>query len=62
MVYVVVHVRSAFEALLILFVLGFNDTSHLVGHLAPMNPEKGRKEIEEIVEGMKERDRGERGK
>ena len=35
--------------------LGFNDT--ILCHL----PEKGRKEIEEIVEEMKERDREERG-
>ena len=37
--------------------LGFKDMSTLVGHL----PEKGRKELEEIVEEMKERDREERG-
>ena len=40
--------------------LGFNDTSTLVGHFCRL-PEKGRKEIEEIVEEMKERDREERG-
>ena len=34
--------------------LEFNDTSTLVG-------QKGRKEMEEIVEEMKERDREERG-
>ena len=39
-----------------LIVLGFNDTSTLVGF-----PEKGRKKIEEIVEDMNERDREERG-
>ena len=37
--------------------LGFNGMSTLVCHL----PEKGRKEIEEIVEEMKERDMEERG-
>ena len=35
--------------------LGFNDTSALVGL-----PEKGRREIEYIVEEIKERDRGQR--
>ena len=38
-------------------VLGFNDTSILVGHFVHL-PEKGRKEIEELVE-MNERYRGE---
>ena len=37
--------------------LGFND---LVGHFGRL-PENGRKEIEEIVEEMKERNREERG-
>ena len=36
--------------------VGFNNTSTLVGHFCRL-PEKGRKEIEEIVEEMKERDR-----
>ena len=36
--------------------LGLNDVSTLVGHL----PEKGRREIEDIVKEMKERDRRER--
>ena len=40
--------------------LGFNDNSTLVGHFVSL-PEKGRKEIEEIVEEMKERDKEERG-
>ena len=40
-----------------LIVLGFDNTSTLEGRL----PEKGRKEIEERVEEMKERDREERG-
>ena len=43
--------------------LGFNDMSTLVGHLCRL-PEKGRKEIEEMVEELldrKERDREERG-
>ena len=40
--------------------LGFNDTSTLWVILCPL-PEKGRKEIEEIVEEMKEMDREERG-
>ena len=44
-----------------LIVFGFNDTSTFLGHLR-RPPEKGRKETEEIVEEMKERDRGERGK
>ena len=39
--------------------LGFNDTSTLVGYFVS-SPEKRRREIEEIVEEMKERDRGER--
>ena len=42
-----------------LIVVGFNDTSTLVVILCHL-PEKGRKEIEEIVEEMKERDREER--
>ena len=42
-------------------VLGFNDTSTLVGHLCRL-PEKGRKVIEEIVEEIKERDREERNR
>ena len=47
--------------------LGFNDTSTLVGNFVlpptplPLTPEKGRKEKEERVEEMKERDREERG-
>ena len=41
-----------------MIVLGFNDTSTLVGHFVWL-PEKGRKEIEEIVDEMKERDREE---
>ena len=36
--------------------LRFNDMSTLVGHFV-LSPEKGRKEIEEIVEEMKEKDR-----
>ena len=36
--------------------LGFNDTSTLVGHFTLFPGERG-KEIEEIVEEMKERDR-----
>ena len=40
-------------------VLGFNDTSTLVGHFVSSPRER---EIEEIVEEMKERERGERGK
>ena len=43
-----------------LIVLGFNDTSTLEVILCRL-PEKGRKEIEEIVEEMKERNREERG-
>ena len=51
-----------FESLLIVLVL--NDTSTLVGHFvsSPREREKRDREIEEIVEEMKERDRGERGK
>ena len=41
-----------------LIVLGFKDTSTLVGHLCHL-PEKGRREI--VVEEIKERDREERG-
>ena len=40
--------------------LGFNDMSTLLGHLCRL-PEKGRREIEEIEEEMKETDRVERG-
>ena len=40
--------------------LGFNNTSTLVGHFCCL-PEKGRKEIGEIVEEMKEKSREERG-
>ena len=40
-------------------VLGFNDTSTLVGHFVSL-PEKGRKEIEETIEETEERDREER--
>ena len=40
--------------------LGFNDMSTLMGLLCHL-PEKGRKEIDEIVEEMKERNREERG-
>ena len=43
-----------------LVVLGFHDTSTLVGHFCRL-PEKERKETEEIVEEMKERVRKERG-
>ena len=44
-------------------VLGFNNTSTLVGHFvsSPREREKGGKEIEEIVEEIKEKDREERG-
>ena len=44
-----------------LIVLGFNNTSTLVGHFVLSPGEKGRKEIEEIVEEMKEKGREERG-
>ena len=40
--------------------MGLNDTSTLWVILNPL-PQKGRKEIEETVEEMKERDREERG-
>ena len=43
-----------------LILLGFNDTSTL-GVILCHLPEKRRKEIEEIVEEMKGRDREERG-
>ena len=39
--------------------LGFDDTSTIVGHFV-LSPEKGRTEIEEIVEEMKERNRKKR--
>ena len=45
---------------LALIVLVFNDTSNLVGHFV-LSPTEKRRNIEEIVEEMKERDRGERG-
>ena len=41
-------------------VLGFNDTSTLVGHFVCL-PAKARKEVEEMVEEIKEGDREERG-
>ena len=41
-----------------LTVLGFNDTSTLVGHFVSSPKER---EIEEIVEKVKEKDREERG-
>ena len=40
--------------------LGFNDTSTLVGHFVS-SPREREKDIEEIVEEMKERVREERG-
>ena len=40
--------------------LGFNDISTLVGHFV-LSPREREKEIEEIVQEMKERDREERG-
>ena len=40
--------------------VGFNDTSTLVGPFE-LFPRERKKEIEEIVEEMKERDREERG-
>ena len=43
-----------------LIVLGFNDTSILVGHFV-LSPREREKEIEEIVEEIKERNREERG-
>ena len=43
----------------IVIVLGFNDTSTLVGHFVSSPREREKKE--EIVEEMKERDRKERG-
>ena len=48
------HIIAATE----LVELGFKDTSTLVSHLCCL-PEKGRRPLEEIVEEMKERDRGE---
>ena len=44
----------------IIFVLGFNDMSTLVGHFVS-SPREVRKEIEEIVKKMKEAEREERG-
>ena len=43
-----------------LIVLGFNNTSTLVGHFVS-SPRERRKDMEEIAEEMKERDREERG-
>ena len=47
----------------ILIVLGFNDTSTLVGHFVSSPRERVERDtnVEEIVEEMKERDREERG-
>ena len=44
-----------------LIVLGFNDMSVFVEHFVS-SPKRGRREIEEIVEEMKERDRDERNR
>ena len=44
-----------------LIVFGFNDTRQPLWVFLCRLPEKERKETEEIVEEMKERDRGERG-
>ena len=44
-----------------LTVLAFNDTSTFVGNFVSSLRKKGEKEIEEIVEEMKERGREERG-
>ena len=52
--------RGSVVVFFLLIMLGFNDTSTLVVILCRLS-EKGRKEIEEIVEEMKERDREERG-
>ena len=46
---------------LILIALGFNDMLTLAGHFESL-PEKGRKEIEEITEEIKERGGKEKGK
>ena len=42
--------------------MGFNNMSTLESHFVSSLPEKGRREIEEIVKEMKERDLGEKGK
>ena len=47
--------------ILFLIMLGFNDTTILMWVILCRLPEKGRKEIEEVVEEMKNRDREERG-
>ena len=57
----VINIRKYMCTTFTLIVLGFNDISTLVGHFV-LFPEKGRKQIEEKVERMKERDREERGK
>ena len=41
--------------------LGFSDMSALVSHFVSSPREIDRREVEEIVQEMKERDRGERG-
>ena len=56
------YIATAADQSCTLIVLWFNDTSTLVGHFFVWRlPEKGRKEREEIVEEIKERDREERG-
>ena len=52
--------QSKFNGWIFFIVLGFNDTSILWVILYRL-PEKGRKEIKNIVEEMKVRDREERG-
>ena len=44
-----------------LIVLGFNDTSTLVGHFVSSPKEREKRDLEEIVEGMKKRKKEERG-
>ena len=44
-----------------MIVLGFNDRSIFVDHFVSSPRDLGRKEIVEIVEEMKERDREEKG-
>ena len=47
--------------LVLLIVLGFNNTSILVGHFVLSPREREIREIEELIEEMKEKDWGERG-
>ena len=53
------YIKYSLILLFFFIVMEFNDMSTLVGHFV-LSPRKGRREIKEIAEEMKERDRGRR--